>query len=126
MDFGIQVGLGEYIESMPLSSHMIKASMVMGIDLDVQSMLSPCATCIQAEATCRPFLKHSMSEQAKSYGDKVVSDIWGPITMNSLGGKRFYNSYLDLAMHKEWVYFLKKKSKTKSMKHGQKLNAMQW
>jgi hypothetical protein len=66
-----------------------------------------CTICVQAKATRKPFLKRSTSERAKKYGDKIVSDVWGLAAVNSLGRKKYYNTYLDLATHKERVFFLK-------------------
>jgi hypothetical protein len=89
---------------------MIKKSMVTGIDLDMDSTADMCTTCLGAKATRKPFPRKSTSDRAKKYGDKIVSDIWGPATVDSLGGKKYYNAYMDLATHEERVFFLKRKA----------------
>ena len=40
----------------------------------------------------------------------VHSDIWGPTTTVSIGGKHYFVTFIDDHSRKVWVYFLKKKS----------------
>jgi hypothetical protein len=40
----------------------------------------------------------------------VHSDVFGPITMPSLGGSLYYVSFIDDFSRKTWIYFLRKKS----------------
>ncbi|KAE8708629.1 Cyclic nucleotide-gated ion channel 1 [Hibiscus syriacus] len=42
--------------------------------------------------------------------DYVHSDVWGPSTTSSLGGSRYYVTFIDDFSRKVWVYFLKQKS----------------
>ncbi|KAE8707081.1 hypothetical protein F3Y22_tig00110387pilonHSYRG00804 [Hibiscus syriacus] len=42
--------------------------------------------------------------------DYVHSDVWGPSTTPSLGGSRYYVTFIDDFSRKVWVYFLKQKS----------------
>jgi Reverse transcriptase (RNA-dependent DNA polymerase) len=83
--------------------------MVEGIDLDLASKPDFCDVCVKAKAACKPFPKMSLYE-AKAYGEKVVSDIWGPAPVTSLGGKDYSLCFLDLYSHEERIYFLKHKS----------------
>jgi 5'-3' exoribonuclease 2 len=41
----------------------------------------------------------------------VHSDVFGPITMPSLGGSLYYVSFIDYFSRNTWIYFMKKKSK---------------
>ncbi|KAE8685445.1 hypothetical protein F3Y22_tig00111098pilonHSYRG00167 [Hibiscus syriacus] len=41
--------------------------------------------------------------------DYVHSDVWGPCTTSSLGGSRYYVTFIDDFSRKVWVYFLKQK-----------------
>ncbi|KAE8658140.1 Retrovirus-related Pol polyprotein from transposon TNT 1-94 [Hibiscus syriacus] len=41
--------------------------------------------------------------------DYVHSDVWGPSTTSSLGGSRYYVTFIDDFSRKVWVYFLKQK-----------------
>ena len=54
---------------------MVKNGIVEGIDLNMDSRLEFCDVCVKAKATQKPFLKKSMSDRVKAYGDKVSADI---------------------------------------------------
>jgi hypothetical protein len=41
----------------------------------------------------------------------VHSDVFGPVTVTSLGGSLYYVSFIDDFPRKIWIYFLRKKSK---------------
>jgi hypothetical protein len=41
----------------------------------------------------------------------VHSDVFGPITIPSLGGSMYYISFIDDFSRKTWIHFLRKKSK---------------
>ena len=88
---------------------MVKDGMVVGIDLDFNSKPDFCEACIKAKATRKPFPKRSETKYL-NYGDKVVADTWGPAKVESLGGKKYYHLFQDLASHEERVYFSRKKS----------------
>ena len=55
---------------------MVEKWMITGINLDMSSKAEFCETCIKAKAICKSFPKESKSEY-DTYGDKVVSDVWG-------------------------------------------------
>ena len=40
----------------------------------------------------------------------VHTDVWGPSPVTSLGGSRYYVTFIDDSSRKSWVYFLKNKS----------------
>jgi hypothetical protein len=88
---------------------MIEKGMVTGVNLDTSSKVEFCKSCIKAKATRKPFPKESKSEY-KAYGDKVVTDVWGPAPVKSLGGKSYYLLFIDLSSHEERIYFLRYKS----------------
>jgi hypothetical protein len=91
--------------------HMVENGMVTGINLDMSLKPEFCKACIKAKVTHKPFPKESKTEY-KSYGDKVVSDVWGPASVESIGGNRYYNLYQDQRSHEEVVYFMKNKLET--------------
>ncbi|KAJ3779705.1 hypothetical protein GGU10DRAFT_238677, partial [Lentinula aff. detonsa] len=53
-----------------------------------------CDVCAKAKATCHPFPKESTTEY-RNYGDKVVSDLWGPAQTRSLGGAYYFQPVAD-------------------------------
>src|SRR6266481_9328130 len=66
---------------------------------------------VKSKATQRPFSKESTTEY-KTYSDKVVSNLWGPAKVMSLGGNKYANMYLDAHTREERAYYLPSKSNT--------------
>ena len=88
---------------------MAEKGMITGINLDMSSKAEFCESCMKAKVTRKSFPKESKSNY-ESYGDKVVSDVWGPAPVKSLGGKHYYLLFKDLFSHEERVYFLTQKA----------------
>ena len=55
------------------------------------------------------FLKINKTPKAKKL-ELVHTDLWGPSLVASLGGSRYYITFIDDLSRKVWVYFLKNKS----------------
>jgi hypothetical protein len=91
---------------------MVKDGIVNGIDLDMDSKPEFCNVCIKAKVTQKPFLKKSMSNRVKAYGDKVSTDVWRPAQVESLGGKWYYNLFQNKHLQEEKVYFMCHKSES--------------
>lgn len=72
--------------------------MVTRINLDLSSKPEFCEPCIKAKATCKSYPKESKTEY-KAYNDKVVTDVWGPAPVKSIGGKEYYLLFQDLFSH---------------------------
>jgi hypothetical protein len=89
---------------------MMKDGYIMGIELDNTPKDEICPDCVEAKASSRPFPKLSTSHRATKYGDKVVSDLWGPAEKNSIKGKKYYILFQDEYTHEQRIYFLAKKS----------------
>ena len=71
--------------------------MVTGIKLDMSSKSGFCEVCVKAKAARKPFPKESITEY-KTYGAKVVADVWGPAPVRSIGGKEYYLLFKDLSV----------------------------
>ena len=54
--------------------------------------------------------------------DIVHSDVWGPAKTMSMGGCRYYVTFIDDHTRKVWVYFMKEKSEV--FTHFQNFKAM--
>ena len=61
---------------------MAEKGMITGINLDMLSTAEFCESCMKAKVTRKSFPKESKSDY-ESYGDKVVSDVWGPAPVKS-------------------------------------------
>ena len=53
----------------------------------------------------------SKSTRTKGILELVHSDVFGPVLVPSLGGSRYYVSFIDDFSKITWIYFLKKNSK---------------
>jgi transposase InsO family protein len=74
---------------------LIRQKMITGVDLDEVDPLGPCESCEYAKTTRKPIQKTRTEPRAKSYGDEVHSDLWGPSPVRSIGGRRYYVTYTD-------------------------------
>ena len=90
---------------------MVDIQMVTGIELNRHLKPEFCETCVKSKGTRRPFSKESTTEY-KTYGDKVVSDLWGTAKVISLGGNKYANTYIDVYSREECAYYLPLKSDT--------------
>ena len=52
------------------------------------------------------------TRKTKGVLDYVHTDVWGPITVASLGGSMYFVSFIDNYSRKVWVYFMRHKSET--------------
>ena len=79
------------------------------IDEVRHSKLGFCEECVLGKQTKISF---GVGEhKAKAVLDYVHPDVWGPSPFPSLGGARYFVSFIDDFSRKVWAYFLKSKSK---------------
>ncbi|KAI0045959.1 hypothetical protein FA95DRAFT_1457571, partial [Auriscalpium vulgare] len=74
---------------------MVASGAITGINLDMDSTPEPCDVCTHAKAIHKPFPKESMSDRVHAYGDKIVTYLWGPAEVTSLGGANYALNFLD-------------------------------
>ena len=67
-----------------------------------------CEQCVLGKATQVKFSK--LSNTTKETLGYVHSDLWGPTQRESLGGGRYFITFIDNCSRKVWVYILKNKS----------------
>ena len=87
---------------------MHNKGMVEGLP-DCSSKFDLCEHCIygkQNRVSCS-----SKATREKMILELVHSDVFGPMSFLSLGGSRYYVSFIDEFSRMTWIYFLKKKSK---------------
>ena len=80
-----------------------KLAELKSIDFDM------CESCILEKQKNVSFLKTSRTLKAKKL-ELVHTDLWGPSLVASLGGSRYYITFIDDSSRKVCVYFLKNKS----------------
>ena len=66
-------------------------------------------TCLATKATRSPFPKNA-ANRAKRPGELIHSDIWGPVSIPSVQGNRYFASFIDDYSRYTTVYLLKNKS----------------
>jgi hypothetical protein len=87
-------------------------TMVDGMELQMESM-ADCIACAQGKHARSSF--RSSSSHAEGLLDLVHSDVCGPVEMPSIGGSRYFVTFVDDASHKVFLYFVKSKSEVKEV-----------
>lgn len=70
-----------------------------------------CVACLMGKQTRQPF-ERNKANRARELLELVHSDLSGPMSDNSMGGYRYYITFIDDFSRKTFVYFLKAKSET--------------
>ena len=81
----------------PAIRMMVRTGMVKGIILDADSEEEFCETCAKAKSARQPY-PHKTTTRAEKYGECVHWDLWGPLTVKSLGGNSYASARKDDAM----------------------------
>ena len=92
---------------------MVKDDRVSGIKLSPRSGESICEGCVVGKMQRKPF-KAVDHEQSTKKLELVHSDVCGPIQVGSIGGSRYFATFIDDYSHCVSVYFLKHKSEVLS------------
>ncbi|KAG1786843.1 uncharacterized protein HD556DRAFT_1247737, partial [Suillus plorans] len=71
-----------------------KERLVEGLNIDENSSIPQCEACIQAKQTCDSFPRNSDSRSG-ALGELTHSDVWGPARVQSVGGSKYYISFID-------------------------------
>lgn len=88
---------------------LLKRGLVKGLkDINISS--KNCEACVKGKQSRLTF--KSSNKQANHPLDIVHSDICGPMSVNSIGGARYFLTFIDDHTRKMFVYFLKHKSET--------------
>lgn len=89
------------------SMNLMKNGMVSGMHFD-ENNYKNCVACIEGKQSRLPFPKKSGSRSKVILG-LVHTDVCGPLQTPSLGGARYFVTFIDDFSRKTWVYFLKTK-----------------
>ncbi|KIK58386.1 hypothetical protein GYMLUDRAFT_1006103 [Collybiopsis luxurians FD-317 M1] len=98
-DGTLMLTLDELHRCMGHISHRAAENLVHGGFVDgvaLESNDAPqCETCIFAKMSRKPVPKVRKGEHAKEFGEQIHSDVWGPATVESKGGKRYFVTFTD-------------------------------
>ena len=88
---------------------MVRNGVVEGIKLDPNQKLGTCSGCVYGKST-RAQIPKQGGTRTKKVLDRVYTDVCGPFQVQSLGGSRYFLSFVDDHSRYCWVYPIKKKS----------------
>ena len=71
-----------------------------------------CESCIYGKVMCRLIVKACQGEWVNCVGEIVWSDIWGPASILTLGGWRYYIMFTADHLRLTYLYSLHQKSVT--------------
>ncbi|PKA55182.1 Retrovirus-related Pol polyprotein from transposon TNT 1-94 [Apostasia shenzhenica] len=67
-----------------------------------------CESCVLSKQCRVKFI--TSNKRSKNISEYVHSDVWGPSPVTSLGGAKYFVTFIDDYLRKVWVYFLQHKS----------------
>jgi hypothetical protein len=86
-----------------------RESLVSGLSIDQSSIPSKtCDACTEAKQAHKPFPQEA-ENRSKIPGERIVSDVWGPARVISIGGWKYYISFGDDCVRFVNALFLRKK-----------------
>ena len=88
---------------------LLRSNMMEGLDFSLDDKLSFCPVCSIGKQTREKFIATD-SIRTKDIGEVIHSDVCGPINIASIGGARYFLTFVDDYSRKSWIYFLKRKS----------------
>ena len=95
------------VKSMKSLQHIVKGLNLSSCKHDWSSMV--CKGCIEGKQARQPFPQDGATRATKPL-ELVHSDVCGPIKTTSIGGSRYFLTFIDDFSCKIWVYMLKCKS----------------
>ena len=88
---------------------LVESGAVTGVELDPNSQEHDCDACIFACATRLPVPKVRISPPAQSFGDHIHTDVWGPASISTRQGRRYFVTFTDDATRFTISYLLRTK-----------------
>ena len=74
---------------------LVESGAITGVKLDSSSKESPCNACIFSHTTRHAIPKVHISPPAQNFGDKVHTDVWGPLRTPTKQGQHYFISFTD-------------------------------
>ena len=82
--------------------------MVKDLDLSGETKIGLCKGCIHGKQHCTP-LPNEGGKRATELLELIHTDVCGPMSTNSIGGARYFVTFIDDKSRKTFVYFLRTK-----------------
>jgi hypothetical protein len=87
----------------------IHSGRITGIELEEGSVEIFCEACTKAKPHRKPFL-HKARNRSEVFGERIHTDLWGPASITSLGGKLYSVDFNDDATRWTEIDFLARKN----------------
>jgi hypothetical protein len=88
---------------------LVESRAITGVELDLNSQKHDCDACIFARATRLPISKVCISTPAQRFSDEIHTDIWGPASISTCQGCRYFVTFTDDATHFTITYLMRTK-----------------
>lgn len=89
-------------------SQLQKTNMVTGLP-HIQQPSELCEECLESKMPKSSF-SHHVPTRTKDKLEVLYSDVCGPMQEESIGGNRYFVTFIDDFTRKVWLYLLKRKS----------------
>ena len=89
---------------------LVEKGLISGIKLDPDSREAPCDACLFARATRKPVPKARIGPRAQQFGEEVHTDVWGPCSVASKRGCKYFITFTDDATRYTVTYLLPTKA----------------
>jgi hypothetical protein len=86
---------------------------VYGLNIGCNEHLINCSICLKAKQTRKSFPRNE-SHRKETLLELIHTDICGPMRVNSIGGSRYFITFIDDKSGWYEIYFIKKKSEAAS------------
>ena len=95
--------------SIAVLQQLKKEGLVSGLTINQSFIPSKmCKACIQAKQSHKPFPQEAKN-RSKVPGERVLTDVWGPARVESIGGWKYYISFNDNSIRYRATLFTKTK-----------------
>lgn len=91
----------------------LSSGLATGINFEAQKDIEPCTSCLKGKHSRLPFPK--FGTRATSMLELIHSDLCGGMECLSIGGARYFLTFIDDFSRKVFVYFIKSKSMVKEI-----------
>lgn len=75
-----------------------------------RSVLAKCVPCLLGKQSRQPFRREEAEIKSKQILELIHSDVCGPMETDSVGGAKYFVTFVDDHSRKVFVYFIKRKS----------------
>jgi hypothetical protein len=87
---------------------------VTGLQIINPNSAFTCSTCDWAKMTRKPISKERTMAWAQAFGDEIYLDLWGPSPISTIGGCKYYITFMDDHSHYTVLDLLKYKDEALS------------